>query len=94
MDEFQTTNELSIKLSIIVLKHCTIQVLLFNAYMMVLMEHKRICILSSSINNNDIALSSTVSVHNRHGNKVVGIMFAYLGCEGIGTFGFKLYLPI
>ena len=45
MDEFQTTNEWSIKLSIIVLKHCTIQVLLFNAYMMVLMEHKSTCIL-------------------------------------------------
>ena len=40
MVEFQTTNEWSIKQSIIVLKHCTIQVLLFNAYMMVLMEHK------------------------------------------------------
>ena len=45
MDEFQTTNDWSIKLSIIVLKHCTMQVLLFNAYMMVLMEHKSTCTL-------------------------------------------------
>ena len=31
IDEFQTINESLITLSIIVLKHCTIQVLLFNA---------------------------------------------------------------
>ena len=45
MDEFQTKNEWPIKLSITVLKHCTIQVLLFNEYMMVLMEYKSICTL-------------------------------------------------
>ena len=45
MDKFQTTNEWLIKLSIIVLKHCTIQVHLFNAYMMVLIEHKSTCTL-------------------------------------------------
>ena len=45
MDEFQTKNEWSIILSIIVLKHCTIQVLVFNAYMMILLEHKSTCTL-------------------------------------------------
>ena len=65
MNDFQTTNEWSIKLSIIVLKHCTIQVLLFNAYMMVLMEYKgTTCTLKSSINNSGIALFSIVYVHN------------------------------
>ena len=62
MDEFQTTNKWSIKLSIIVLKHYAIQVLLFNAYMMVLMEHKSTCTLQLLINDSEIALSLTVSL--------------------------------
>ena len=43
IDEFQTINKWSIKPSIIMLKHCTIQVFLFNAYMTVLMEPKGAC---------------------------------------------------
>ena len=39
----------------------------------------------TSINNSDIALSSTCSVHNGHGNKVVGLVFAYPWCEGGGS---------
>ena len=46
------------------------------------------------INNSDIALSSTVSVHNGLETKVVGVMFVYLGCEGRRSSGFELYLPI
>ena len=74
------------KLSIIVLKHCIIQVLLFNAYTVLLMEHKSTCTLKStlksSINNSDIVLSSTGFCSNGHGNKVVSVMFAYPRCEG------------
>ena len=70
-------NKNKIKLLIIVIKHCTVQVLLFNAYMMVLMEHESICTLQSSINNSDIALFSTVFFHNGLKNKVVGVIFGY-----------------
>ena len=34
------------------------------------------------INNSNIALSSTVSVHDELENKVVGVVFAYPWCEG------------
>ena len=94
IDKSQTTNELSIKLSIMMLKHCTIQVLLFNAHMMFLMESKNTCTLKSSINNSNIALSLIVSVYNALGNKVVSVMFAYLEYEGGGSFDFELYLSI
>ena len=45
MDEFHTTDEWLIILSIIVIKHCIMQVFLFNAYMMVLMEYNSTCTL-------------------------------------------------
>ena len=46
------------------------------------MEHKNTCTLYSSINDSDIALSSTISVHNRPGINVVGVVFSYPWCEG------------
>ena len=40
------------------------------------------------INNSDIVLSSTVSVHNEHGNKVV--VFTYPWCEVGGSIDLEL----
>ena len=59
MDEFQTTNEWSITLSIIMLKTLYNTSTFIQCNMMVLIEHKITCTLQSSINNSDITLSST-----------------------------------
>ena len=42
----------------------------------------------------EILLFLTVCVHNGLGNKVVGVMFTYPGCEGGGSFDLELCLPI
>ena len=89
MDDFQTTNEWSITLSIIVLIHCIIQVLLFNATwwfswnirILVLFNHRSII---------DIAFSSTIYVNNEIENKVVGVVFTYPWCEGTGRIDLEL----
>ena len=48
---------------------------------MALMENKSTCTLLSSINNSNIGLSSTTSVHNGLGNKVVEVVFDVKGEE-------------
>ena len=42
------------------------------------------------INNSDIALSTTVSVQNGLGTKVVGVVFGYPWCEGGGSVNLEL----
>ena len=44
---------------------------------MIPMKHKGTCTLKTLINNSDIPPSSTICVHNRLKNKVVGVVFAY-----------------
>ena len=57
------------------------------------MEHKSTCTLQSSINNSNVALSSTISVHNRLENNVVGVVFGYPWCEGGGSVDLEYVLP-
>ena len=44
---------------------------LIQCNMMILVKHKSTCTLYSLMNNSDIAFSSTASIHNGLGNKVV-----------------------
>ena len=93
MDKFQKSNEWSIKQSIIVLKYCVIQVILFNAIrwfywnirVLVLFNHRLIIVI--------LFFSSTVSVHNELENKVVVVVFAYPWCEGGGSVDLDCVLP-
>ena len=51
-------------------------------------------VFSTSVNNSDVVISSTSYVRNGLRNTVLGVMFAYLGCEGGGSFDFELCSPI
>ena len=72
IDGFQKTNDWSVTLSIIALVHCTIQVFLFNAIIVILL------------------FFSIVFVHDGLGNKVVGVVFAYLWRESEGSVDHEL----
>ena len=74
----------------IVLKHCRILVLLFNAYMMVLMKHKILVLFNHRSIIVILLFPQQIMFINGLGNKVLGVMFAYLGCEGGESFNFRI----